>query len=129
MELNTRPKVRINLAPGLYVFDPLSATGKTYLASILTKLTNLREPVVAYTYDDYLKGVDPELRLAGRPWKVILLDRFDMYSDDPRVLEAIQQIDAEAIVLVDAKANQLPPIGSYRSAYIELMPEVIEVTL
>lgn len=121
--------MRINLAPGLYVFDPLSATGKTYLSSVLAKLTNLLEPVVAYTYDDYLKGVDPELRLAGRSWKVILLDRFDMYSDDPRVLEAIQQIDSEAIVLVDAKANQLPPIGPYRSAYIELMSEVIEVTL
>ena len=49
--------INIELEPGIYVFDNQSATGKTRLAKLLSDYQAYGEPVIAYTYNDKLRGI------------------------------------------------------------------------
>ena len=74
------PKLNIELEPGVYVFRPISASGKTLIHHTLKDVAR-KYDTVAYTYDDYLDGISIENKISrcnGIP-KIIMLDRYDMY--------------------------------------------------
>ena len=74
-------KVNIDLDAGLYCFEMESATGKTRLYKRLKELQIQGEPVVSYSYNDYMYGVDLVKLLEMHPnAKVIMLDRYDIFK-------------------------------------------------
>lgn len=95
--------IDIKLEPGIYVFDNQSATGKTRLAKLLSEYQAYKEPVVSYTYNDKLKGISLTDYLKGNEYKVILLDRYDLYNGD--YAETIMQYSNEAVILIDCKSE------------------------
>ena len=94
-------KVDIQLDNGVYIFDNESALGKTRLAKLLEKYQAYGEPVVSYTYNDKLRGIDIATVLQPKRFKVILLDRYDMYEGDGA--ELILKCAEDSIVLIDCK--------------------------
>ena len=92
--------VEVALENGLYVFNPRSATGKSYLASVLRRYHSFGEPVNSYTYGDYLNKL--EFRAAtGDTCRVLVVDRYDMYYG--AFLQELLELSSHCIVLVDAK--------------------------
>lgn len=124
IEFDTYPRVSIQLEPGLYIFTPDSATGKTYLAKTLCKLAEEDSSIFVYSYADYLRAPLPNLRLK----KVVVLDRYDMYSGDERIPEVVTEASRYAVVLLDAKASVVPNICSDGYVDITLEPGLIEVS-
>ena len=95
-------KIRINLENGIWVFDAQSATGKTRLSKLLKDLDALGEPVGSITYYDILRGdLTVESFLSREKYRVVLLDRYDMYSNLGH--EAICACARRAIVLIACK--------------------------
>lgn len=99
-------KVHVNLPNGLYRFTSTSAKGKSYLAYWLLKYRSYGEPVGAYTYTDFQKGVD--LVAYAKGCKLFVVDRYDMYYG--YALKEIQELSKECIVLIDLKASHLLPV-------------------
>lgn len=128
IEFNTVPKISIDLRPGLYLLTPLSATGKTYLASVLQQLHNLGESVVAYTYTDFQKHVDLDRLVTERGCSVLLLDRYGMYNGDESIVRVALRVAKQGVVLIDVKAADVPGIPGCRYADITLSPDRIEVS-
>lgn len=95
--------INIELEPGIYVFDNQSATGKTRLAKLLSEYQAYGEPVVSYTYNDKLKGLSLGDFIKDKKYKVILLDRYDLYNGD--YSEDIKKHAKESIVLIDCKSE------------------------
>lgn len=73
-------KVYINIKPGLYIAGQETACGKTYLCSMLNNYRKAGYPVTTYTYDD-LGRVDIKNELDINKYKLIFIDRYDMYND------------------------------------------------
>lgn len=86
--------INIDVKPGRYVFSGRSATGKTYLCHLLNLLLERGEPVVTYTYRDWLLE-----RPIPSGKKLLVLDRVDMY---PEVLDKLTA-DTADIILADYK--------------------------
>lgn len=119
-------RVHLDLPNELYVFDSESAAGKTYLFKQLRTMQLAGEPVFTYTYEDKLLGLKLEERLVPGKFKVIMLDRYDMYFGE--CAEILKKCREGAIVLVDSKdVNALPFYGEW--CMIERAPDLIEVTL
>ena len=95
--------INIDLEPGVYVFDNQSATGKTRLAKLLSEYQAYGEPVVSYTYNDKLRGISLMDFLKDNNYKVILLDRYDLYNGD--YAETIIKYSKDAVVLIDCKSE------------------------
>ncbi len=93
--------VDIQLNNGIYIFDNESGLGKTRLTKLFKKYQAYGEPVVAYTYNDKLIGVDIASVLNPQKYKVILLDRYDMYEGDGA--ELILKCAENSIILIDCK--------------------------
>ena len=127
LKFNTFPPVEIALNKGLYLFTPLSATGKTRLAGLLQSLSDMGEPVVVYTYRDYLNKVDIASRVCETRCSLLFLDRYDMYNGDSAVVNTALQIAKTGIVLVDVKASEVPGFSGYRYADICMYQDRIEV--
>lgn len=97
--------VSIDLIPGVYSIDPKSATGKTYLCETLKYLAVSGEPVIGYTYNDYILGIDADTFVGKREnLKIAMFDRYGMY---PVYNDLIKELGKKAIVLVDHKE----PVG------------------
>ena len=96
-------EIDLNVENGVYVFSCMSGTGKTYLKRLLTTLTNIGEPVITYSYDDYTRKNDLRSYIRDE-YKVIMLDRCDMYK---RAVEecrdTIKEVGKSSIVLIDCK--------------------------
>ena len=115
--------INIALRNGVWIFPPESATGKTYLYKQL-KLHYLNgEPVVGYSYNDKLFGVHLEHLVDYDRHKVLILDRYDLYSKD--FTDIIKKFSLQGIVLIDCKV--CPDI---RAEYCEIKftSDLIEVT-
>ena len=86
------PEIRIDLSEGLYVFDSQSATGKTRLRKELRKLQQYGESVASYSYEDYQLGMSIDSVLKPSRYKVILLDRYDLYNGEgaERIIACIE---------------------------------------
>lgn len=99
--------IKVNLEPGLYLFDGNSSTGKTYLCKLLKQLRGRGEPVDGYTYADarriglreYLRGLD----LPSQDIRVLLLDRYDMYAG--QFCDVIAELREHCVVLLDCKLD------------------------
>lgn len=97
--------VKVDLSPGIYCFDGDSATGKTYLCNFLKKLGSIGEPVDGYTFEDVALISLPEYLsrrgLGGGVCRVLLIDRYDMYSS--MFHDEIVKQSQTGVVLLDLK--------------------------
>lgn len=96
-------KIKINLESGIYVFDNESATGKTRLAKMLAEYQAYGEPVISYTYNDYLKGISLNNMIKNKKYEVIMLDRYDLYNGE--YSDIIREFSKDTIVLMDCKSE------------------------
>lgn len=94
--------IDINLDNGIYIFDNESASGKTRLCKLFKRYQAYGVPVSAYTYNDYCIGLPIE-NVIDRKFKVILLDRYDLYEGIGA--ELIRQCARDSIILIDCKGN------------------------
>ena len=109
---------------GLYVFDNESAIGKTRLCKALRECQKYGEPVASYTYDDKLLNMHINSILVPNKYKVIMLDRYDMYNGDGA--ELIKECAKNSIVLIDCKSN-LAVSTDDEWCSIQMEPNRIEV--
>lgn len=93
------PKIYIDLKPGVYCFPASSASGKTYLSSLL-RLLRKKERVDSHTYiDDF----SPKEFFDRAKRDLVMLDRYDLYvgQGEPEMNEFAKT----GIVLLDCKSN------------------------
>ena len=127
LRYNSVPSVIINAEPGIYTFEAESGTGKTFLFSMLCSASDIGLPVVTYTYSDYLRGVNLTEQISLRKPELIMLDRYDRYRFDEKIIRAIDQASETAVVLIDLKnLIEYPLFVDY--AGIDFTPTEIEVT-
>lgn len=119
-----KPEIRIDLSNGIYVFDNNSATGKTRLCKELKKNQKYGEKVASYSYDDFLLSIPIEQILVPDKYKVIMLDRYDMYNGAGSSL--IPKCKANSIILIDCKRG-LKFSEDYNFCFIEMTDKLIEV--
>lgn len=94
--------ISINIQePDIYVFDNVSGGGKSYLCSLMKEAKRAGKPYGGYTYEDYLNGVDIVKYAEGL--KVLMVDRYNMYSGKESIIKSIENISKNCIVLLDAK--------------------------
>lgn len=100
LEVQSNKDIRIQLNNGVYVFDSESATGKTYLWSMLRGLTS-RNDIMCISY--------PEAKMIKSLYSIddienvrlVFLDRYDMYS--PKYSHEIKQLASHCSILLDCK--------------------------
>ena len=107
------PRIEVLGHPGLYLLDPESGSGKTYLYSELKKIERYDNSVFTYTYGDYLRNTpiatNSEIRLA-------IADRADLYRHDTELLKNLYTLSKHAIVLTDIKnTDRLPYVFNFAS--------------
>lgn len=119
--------IRIRLENGVYVFNKQPATGKTRLAKELRDIQAYDGDAASYTYNDKLLGRTISECFSPR-FKVILLDRYDMYNGDGA--ELIKEYADNAVILLDCKDMNGPKIDcDYDICFIEMTSSHIEVEL
>ena len=90
----------IDIESGIYQFCPWSGNGKTYLFKLLRELEEDDKPIVTYTYSDHKKGVDLRELIEKTNPEVIMLDRQDMYAEDTKIVDILNEYADKAIILV-----------------------------
>ena len=96
--------ISIDLAPGIYVFPNMSASGKTYLHDLLRQAGVAGYAVSTYTYNDFLEGRDIMNVFRPEKYKVILVDRYDMFEGN--FVEEINKCKDNSVVLIDYKGKK-----------------------
>lgn len=104
-KLDLQLKVIVNLKPGIYIIDSVSAIGKTYLCNFLKECNMAGYQVMGYTYSDYKLGLPIENILVPGKYKVVLLDRYDMYFGVGK--ELLSKCAKDTIILIDYKGRRL----------------------
>lgn len=102
-------KIDIQLDNGIYVYNYLDSVGKTYLAKLLHQYRAIGEPVVSYTYTDFCVEIKPESVLIPGKYKVIAIDRYDMFHSR-EIDELMYKFARGTIILVDCKDDMNRPI-------------------
>lgn len=115
--------VKIDLEPGIYVFDSDSATGKTLLVKMIKSLSDPR--LVGISYGDMVLGIQIEEIIKRKP-QLLILDRFDMYDECCTVFEQLR--GQEIIVIADYK-TQRKFWDFDDTCWVELKPDSLEVAL
>ena len=101
-ELTTyKVPIRVQLDNGVYHFVGESATGKSYLANLLSKYGAYGEPVATYSYHDYVSGKSLTELLDNPSLRLVVVDRYDLYSD--HYAAELTRKYTDKIVLVDVK--------------------------
>lgn len=126
LEYNAIPKIVINLPAGLYFFDFESATGKTYLYSLLSERMDAGDKVITYTYSDFVRGFSLLHLVKTKSCKLLMVDRFDMFKDSEDALAAIRLAARSRVVLVSIHTMNVK-LGNARIVDISFTPEHIEV--
>lgn len=103
--MNVGIKIIVNLKPGIYIMDSIAGIGKTYLCNILKESNILGYPVAGYDYKDYKMGLTIENILVPGKYKVVLLDRYDMYFGIGK--ELLSKCAKDTIILIDYKGRRL----------------------
>ena len=120
---NYYPNIIINKTNGIYTFDTESATGKTYLATLINRYRanyNIR----SFTYSDILLDKDTIITfLQNNIYDLVMFDRADLYPDFFK--EYTQLITKHKLVLIDSKYNGVPI--QHHLASIDFNKEKIEV--
>lgn len=126
MKINTGGmEVNISLKEnGIYIFD-CYCIGKTRLFKCLRQVEPYDESISTYTYNDKLLGRRIEDTLVPNKYKVIMLDRYDMYNGDGADL--INKCAENSIILIDCKGNFTVSTDD-RWCTIEIGAYSIEVT-
>lgn len=95
-------KIKVNKAPGIYSFEMLAATGKSYLCRTCKRLRESGGKVAVYDYDDYKRGLP-----LPRDVDLMVVDRYEKYQ----VLdEELLELAKTCIVLVDIKTDPFPDV-------------------
>lgn len=115
----------IDLPNGVWTINSGVASGKTRLAKLLRGLESLNDTICSFTYEDIARDRDLHKILTNPKYKLIMLDRFDMYSD--MELDAISEKSKSAIILLDCKRG-FRGDADENFCYIDLRPDRIEVT-
>ncbi len=121
-------KIKMYMDNGVYRLPRESAIGKTYLVSILKFLKGGGEPVMSLTHNDVCNGEELSYFIKYKDYKVVMLDRYDMYSG--RFEDEIFELGKTAIVLLDAKLMPLfkPSNGDkVKIAYFKFNGEEMEL--
>ena len=123
--IESDPRVVVNLEPGIYMTGEVSGTNKAYLYNLFRRLGREEAHVGAFSYEDTVIGsVDS---LLGKGYKVILLNRADMYLDATS-LQLIKNYAASGVILLDYKGEELPMDG-FRPVDVFTCKDRIEVGL
>lgn len=117
-------KLIFSLENGVYIFDNESATGKTRLCGLMKKYQSYGEPVASYTYSDLNLGIPIESILVPDKYRVIMLDRYDMYEGAGA--EKILECAETSIVLIDCK-HGFSVTDEDDWCTLEMKPDTIEV--
>ena len=122
IEIKSDRDIRIDLDVGVYMFDNESATGKTFLYKMLNNLVS-RKDIVCLTYSTS-KYISNLYDIVSDKTKLILLDRYDMYSE--KYQDTIREYSNKAVILLDCKVfAQLNDIA--QMCFIELSETRLEV--
>lgn len=114
--------IRVELEPGVYFFEPDSATGKTRLYHHMCDMRDDGEPVLPVTYSS---GMHVPTHSSV---KLSLFDRYDMYSDRKEYVELAKELAySGAIVLVDLKSPDTVELHGNAEVVIEMGNGVIRV--
>lgn len=95
--LNRYPNIRVNLEPGLYRFNPVSGSGKTWLTSVLQSFNMYGEAVNGYTLLDFHRGVDLKSILNDSAVKLVVIDRYDMLPAELSII--IDSVEDKIVIL------------------------------
>ena len=98
-------KITFHLEKGVYVFPPISATGKTYLAKLVRYSCTAGARVFSYSYTDYYIGLPIAKAFDSEKYDVVILDRYDMYVGEG--LAEMKDFSRNGLVLVDCKSEYL----------------------
>lgn len=93
--------IKINLSNGIYQADPVSASGKSYLYTMLQELG--RDDILTLSYKD-MKFLINEVainEIFSQNYKLILVDRYDLYAG--MLDNYLQRYKTTAIVIIDLK--------------------------
>lgn len=91
-----RVKIEVRVNPGVYSFQTLSGTGKTYLCKLCKKYHGYGLDIDGYNYYDYKLG-----NLLPANVRLLVIDRYTMFQDV--FMDEIYKLGETAIVLVDLK--------------------------
>lgn len=118
--------IESNVDKGIYLFEPISATGKTRLCDLIETLKEREFKVSAYYFSDYIDGIQIERKLKGK--KLFVMDRVDMYSSSD-ISDVIEKYRDKCLILLDLKYSHLGD-GFLADGVIEielLSPDVIRL--
>lgn len=121
---NSNVELIFSLENGLYILEPESSTGKTRLCQEIRKHQQYGENIASYSYEDKQLGIDIKTVLNSDKYKVIMLDRYDMYNGDGA--ELIKECAKNSIVLIDCKSG-LNFVADDDLCIMEMTPSKIEV--
>lgn len=93
--------IHVYLDNGLYIFTNYSATGKSYLSELCYKYGAYGEPIGRFSYEQFANGDSLEEITKRRPYRLFVVDRYDMYVGEGR--DALLKLAKDCIVLVDLK--------------------------
>lgn len=102
MVIDGFPRIEIYGSPGLYLLEPESATGKTYLFNVLRKAADSENGIFTYTLGDP-DPVPPDNTV------IAMADRGDWYRYDSRIMDVFKELSKRAIVLMDIKNSESLP--------------------
>lgn len=118
--------IKIDLPVGkVHLFTKESSSGKSRLAKELLQHNIYGDPVASYTYNDKLRGISINDILVPNKYKVILLDRYDMYNGDG--VELIKQCLDSTIIIIDCKGAYIAGLNT-EYCTITMEARYIEVT-
>lgn len=121
---NYIPEIIINLDNGVYLFSN-DSVGKTRLYKELRKNQMYKENVASYSYNDYLINIPIESVLIPNKYKVVMLDRYDMYNGVGKDL--ISACKDSTIILIDCKKGLNFEVD-YEFCYLEMTDSLMEIT-
>ena len=92
----------IDGTPGVYRCLSDSATGKTYLYTLVHEISKTGDKTaVGYTYSDYVENVSLQ-SLVADDTKIIIVDRFDLYANE-ELCELLKEYSKTKIIIMDLK--------------------------
>ena len=98
--------IKVNLDCGLYSFGYDSAVGKSYLRKLMVKSEVKGLPVLGYGYEEDVRFGNLEQLVSRKPYKVILIDRYDRFA--PKYWEMLRGLQKQSIILIDCKSYPIP---------------------
>ncbi len=93
-----RVKIHVDKEPGVYEFEPISNTGRSYLCELCKRYHNFGENVAGYDYYDYKLGIP-----LPQGVDLLVVDRYGLF---PFLDDALWEMGEKAIVLVDTKPTR-----------------------